>query len=223
MFLSLCFFFSSFAFAEEDAIAPLTPIPSLNSLLHIPPQASIELSYVAEPMMNLSDPMYNYAHGIEVMMQMSSGFSHQDISSWNELDHWIATFDLQQYSDTGDFGTQIGVMNPPQEISNPSGLYMGELSITRNPGDGWLYVKIGSLSVDADFLSPEITGMYTHAAFNNQYNVSMEIFPISPMNALGTVFGAQFQNGMMLKTGLYQLSSVQTDFDKHGWDWKIGS
>ena len=27
--------------------------------------------------------------------------------------------------------------------------------------------------MDADFLSPAITGFYTHAAFNNQYNVAV--------------------------------------------------
>ena len=223
MFFPLCFFISNLAFAEDENIAPFAPLPHLNELLKLPPQLSLEMSYVAEPMMNLSDPRLNYAHGIELMMQMSTGFGHEDPTSWNEFDHWIATFDLQQYSDTGDFGTEIGVVNPPQEIFNPSGLYMGEISFTRNPGDDWLYVKVGALSIDADFLSPEVTGMYTHASFNNQYNVSMEIFPISPMNAFGTVLGAQLKNGMMLKTGVYQLSSVQTNFDTRGWEWGVTS
>jgi hypothetical protein len=65
--------------------------------------------------------------------------------------------------------------------------------------------------------------MYTHAAFNNQYNVSMEIFPISPMNAFGGVFGYRILDSLMLKTGVYQLSSIQSDFDRKGWDWTTTS
>ena len=68
-------------------------------------------------------------------------------------------------------------------------------------------------------MSPEITGMYTHAAFNNQYNVSMVNFPISHMNALGGVVGYDLTEEVSLKTGVFQVSSVRTDFDKRGWDF----
>jgi len=217
---SVILYVFSIPIALAEDVAPPSPIPSLNRVLRLPANVSAEMSYVAEPIISLRDPsVFNYAHGVEVMLQMSPGFSHKDVSTWKEYDHWIFTFDLQQYFDTGDFGTEIGVSNPPQEIYNPQGLYLGELSFTRNPGDGWLYMRLGALSIDADFLSPEVTGLYTHAAFNNQYNVSMEIFPISPMNAFGAVVGAKMEKAMMLKGGLYQLSKTQTDFDKRGWDW----
>lgn len=200
-----------FAQAEEH--------PSLNGFLRLPPGISMEVSYVAEPMIEPSSGTWGYAHGVEFMTQLSLGFVHENVSTWKEYDHWILTFDLQQYMDNGDFGEKIGVSNPTQEIFNPAGVYLGELSITRNPGDEKLYLKFGSISADADFLSPEITGMYTHAAFNNQYNVSMEIFPISPMNALGGVVGYDLTDRLRLKTGLYQLSSTRTDFDRKGWDF----
>ena len=200
-----------FAQAEED--------PSLNKFLRLPPGLSMEVSYVAEPMIEPLSGVWGYAHGIELMTQLSLGFVHEDVSTWKEYDHWILTLDVQQYADTGDFGEKIGVVNPTQEIFNPAGVYLGELSFTRNPGDGKLYLKVGSISADADFLSPEITGMYTHATFNNQYNVSMEIFPISPMNALGGVVGYELTERLLLRTGVYQLSSIRTDFDKRGWDF----
>ena len=47
----------------------------------------------------------------------------------------------------------------------------------------------------------------------------MEIFPISPMNAFGGVLGYSFSDSLAVKTGVYQLSSIQSDFDKRGWDW----
>ena len=205
--------FSAYHFAQAEEH------PSLNGFLRLPPGLSMEMSYVAEPMIEPSSGIWGYAHGLELMTQLSFGFVHEDVSTWKEYDHWIFTFDAQQYTDSGDFGEKIGVANPTQEIFNPAGIYLGELSITRNPGDGKLYIKLGSISADADFLSPEITGMYTHAAFNNQYNVSMEIFPISPMNALGGVFGYDLTDRLLLKTGVYQLSTTRTDFDRKGWDF----
>lgn len=215
MMILLCF---GLLQAEETIEAPVL-FPSLNELLQLPKSVTMELSYVAEPVFAPSSSLLNYAHGLEYTLQMSTGFSHEEASSWKEIDHWIATFDVQQYYDTGDIATDIGVVNAPQEIFNPAGFYLGELSLTRNPGAGWLYAKIGLLSIDADFLSPEITGFYTHAAFNNQYNVSMEIFPISPMNAFGAVVGGEPIDNVMLKVGAYQLSSIQSDFERRGWDW----
>lgn len=207
----LLFIASNVAQAEEH--------PSLNGFLRIPPGLSLEMSYVAEPMIEPSSGEWGYAHGLEFMTQLSLGFVHEDVSTWKEYDHWILTFDVQQYADTGDFGEKIGVSNPAQEIFNPAGVYLGELSLTRNPGAGKLYIKLGSISADADFLSPEISGMYTHAAFNNQYNVSIGNFPISPMNALGGVVGYELTDRVHFKTGVYQLSSTRTDSDLRGWDF----
>jgi len=212
--VSLFNLFTSPVRASEE---PIEPIPSLNSILHVPPILSVEFAYVSEPMFALGGNRFNYAHGLEFTSQLSTGFAHEDPSTWKEIDHWIFTFDAQQYYSTGDLAADMGVVNPSQEIFNPDGIYLGELSFTRNPGaDPW-YLKLGTISMDADFLSPAITSYYTHAAFNNQYNVAVEIFPISPMNALGAVVGYSLPNNMMLKTGVYQLSSVRTDFDKKGW------
>ena len=207
--------------AEVHNYEPPSPLPSLNNLLPLPSWMSLEAGYVAEPFIVPGDSgvMVNYAQGVEMASQFSTGFGYDDAAKWLEQDHWILTLDVQQYNDTGDLGGDMGVVNSPQEISNPAGLYLGEVSITRDPGNGWLYFKMGSISMDADFLSPEAPGYYTNASFNNQYNVSMEVFPISPMIANGAVFGAHLDKGLNLKTGVYQLSSIRTDGDKKGWDW----
>ena len=216
--LFFSFLCAHLATASED---PPEPIPSLGTLLRLPPMLSAELAYVSEPMFGLASSRLNYAHGFEFAAQLSTGFAHEDPSSWTELDHWILTFDAQQYYSTGDLAADMGVVNPAQEIFNPDGIYLGELSLTRNPGaDPW-YVKLGSLSMDADFLSPAITSFYTHAAFNNQYNVAVEVFPISPINAMGAVLGYEMPNNLMLKTGVYQLSSVRADFENKGWTFDV--
>ena len=207
--------------AEVHNYEPPSPFPSFNEMLSLPSWMSLEAGYVAEPFMVQSDSgvMVNYAQGVEIASQFSTGFGYDDAAKWLEKDHWILTLDVQQYNDTGDLGGEMGVVNPPQEISNPAGLYLGEVSVTRDPGNGWFYLKLGSISMDADFLSPEAPGYYTNASFNNQYNVSMEVFPISPMIANGAVFGAHLDKGLILKTGVYQLSSIRTDGDNKGWDW----
>ena len=103
----------------------------------------IEAGYVAEPFLVPGDSglMVNYAQGVEVAPQFSTGFGYDDAAKWLEKDHWILTLDVQQYNDTGDLGGDMGVVNSPQEISNPAGLYLGEVSVTRDPGNGWLYLN----------------------------------------------------------------------------------
>ncbi|MEC7986765.1 MAG: carbohydrate porin, partial [Myxococcota bacterium] len=208
------------AFAEP-AQEPPSPIPPLNDLLRLPSPVSLELAYVAEPTYSLPDSLFNYAHGFELAAQLSTGFGHDDPASWKEIDHWILTFDAQQYYSPSDLAADMGVVNPSQEIANPNGLYLGELSLTRSPGNDPIYLKVGSISMDADFLSPEITGMYTHAAFNNQYNVSMEVFPISPVNALGAVVGYSLPGDLDFKAGIYQQNSIRADMDRQGWEFDV--
>ena len=129
----------------------------MNELLNLPKWFSLEVGYVAEPFWHPgdgSDPSWSYAHGVEVAAQLSSGFRVYSASRWREIDHWIFTLDIQQYTDTGDLTGGMGVVNPPQEINNPAGVYLAEVSLTRDQGEGWFYGKIGSISMDADFLSP---------------------------------------------------------------------
>ena len=80
--------------------------PSLKGFLRLPPALSMEVSYVAEPMIEPLSGVWGYAHGIEQMTQLSLGFVHEDVSTWKEYDHWIFTFDIQQYADTGFFVKQ---------------------------------------------------------------------------------------------------------------------
>ena len=69
-----------------------------------------------------------------------------------------------------------------------------------------------------DFVAPDAAGLYVHSAFNNQYNISMELFPISPFNSLGTVFGVTVHDELEVKVGLYQLSRIRTDERFRGWN-----
>lgn len=222
-------FFSTVVFAEEDGVisqgteetkelqSPVVPS-------ELPSPLSMSLSYVSEPMIHahVSNPKVNYVSGVELNTQWSKGFVNSDVENWKEIEHWVFTLDIQQYMDTGDLGTQIGVVNPPQEIFNPQGVYLGELSATRNGGEDDIYLKVGSISMDADFLAPEVTGWYTHTAFNNQYNVSIPIFPISPLQAYGVVVGKEVQeeHEVFVKGGVYQLSAVRSDFANRGWNWE---
>ena len=91
-----------------------------------------------------------------------------------------------------------------------AGVYLGELALRRDPGDGWLYVRMGSISADMDFVAPDAAALYVHSAFNNQYNISMEQFPISPFSSLGAVVGAPLSDTVEVKTGVYQLSRFRT-------------
>ena len=117
----------------------------------IPEWMEIGGMYDTEPMFILARPYANYAHGIEANVRLGSGLAKAP-SEWSETDHWSAYLDIQQFSDTGDLGAAMGVVQAPQEIYNPPGVYLGELSLTREPGDGWLYLHIGSISADLDFV-----------------------------------------------------------------------
>lgn len=176
----------------------------------LPDAVSVGFMYDAEPMLFLGDELINYAHGIELHVDLSSGFE-KEVTTWVERDHWVYSIDFQQFSDSGDLGAMMGVVHSPQEIFNPAGFYLGESSLARQYGDGQWYTKFGLVSMDMDFLAPEISGLYVHSAFNNQYNVSMENFAISPLTALGGVVGFQMTDTLEAKTGVYQLSTVMTN------------
>ena len=186
----------------------------------IPDWMEIGGMYDTEPMFILAKPYVNYAHGIEANVRLGSGLAKTP-SEWSETDHWSAYLDIQQFIDTGDLGAAMGVVQAPQEIYNPAGVYLGELSLTREPGDGWLYLHIGSISADLDFVAPDAAALYVHSAFNNQYNISMEQFPISPFNSLGTVVGATVNDELEVKAGLYQLSRIRTDETVRGWKFDL--
>jgi porin len=175
----------------------------------LPDSVSVGFMYDAEPMLFLGDELVNYAHGIELHVDLSSGFG-KGLSTWRERDHWVYSVDVQQFSDTGDLGAMMGVVHSPQEIFNPAGFYLGESSLARQYGDGQWYTKFGLVSMDMDFLAPDISGLYVHSAFNNQYNVSMENFAISPLTAVGGVVGFQMTDTIEAKTGVYQVSTVMT-------------
>ena len=176
--------------------------------------------YDTEPMLVLAYPYANYVHGLEANVRLGTGLG-KDPSEWQEQDHWSVYGHFHQFSDTGDLGALMGVVQSPQEIFNPAGVYMGELAIKRDPGDGWLYVRMGSISADMDFVAPDAAGLYVHSAFNNQYNISMEQFPISPFSSLGAVVGAPLSDTVEVKTGVYQLSRFRTDENIRGWRWDL--
>ncbi len=201
MFLALCMFFG-------------------NSEAGVPAWIELGGMYDTEPMLVFSDPYINYVHGLEGNLRMGSGLG-KDVSTWTERDHWSLFVDVQQYMDTGDLGATMGVVQPPQEIFNPAGFYLGELSLTREAGDGRWYIHLGSMSADMDFVAPEATGLYVHSAFNNQYNISMAQFPISPFNSLGAAVGLTLSDTLQLKSGVYQLSRMRTDESIRGWQWEL--
>ena len=176
--------------------------------------------YDTEPMLILAYPYANYVHGLEANVRMGTGLS-KDVSEWEEKDHWSLYGHFHQFSDTGDLGAIMGVVQSPQEIYNPRGVYLGELALRRDPGDGWLYVRLGSISADMDFVAPDAAALYVHSAFNNQYNISMEQFPISPFSSLGAVVGAPLSDTVEVKTGVYQLSRFRTNETIRGWRWDL--
>ena len=186
----------------------------------LPDSVSVGLMADAEPMLFAGEETANYAHGLELHVDLSSGFG-TEISDWTERDHWVYSIDFQQFSDTGDLAAMMGVVHPPQEIFNPAGLYLGESSLMRDYGDGRFYTKFGLVSMDMDFLAPDITGLYVHSAFNNQYNVSMENFAISPLTGVGGAVGYQVSNDLEVKTGVYQLSTIMTDPSKGGLSFEV--
>lgn len=186
----------------------------------VPEWVGVGFMYDTEPMLVAADPYINYAHGVELHLDFSRGFTKPE-TAWNEFDHWALTVDVQQFSDTGDLGAVMGVVQPPQEIFNPAGVYLGEFSFKREAGDGWLYLHVGSMSADMDFVAPDVTGLYVHSAFNNQYNISMAQFPISPFNSLGGVVGATLSERLEVKSGLYQLSRIRTDESLRGWTFDL--
>ena len=44
----------------------------------------VSFGYVSEPMIELTNPTVNYAQGMELAVQLSSGFVHVDPSTWTE-------------------------------------------------------------------------------------------------------------------------------------------
>lgn len=176
--------------------------------------------YDTEPMLVLADPYVNYVHGLEANVRVGTGLG-KSTGEWTEKDHWSVYAHLHQFMDTGDLGAVMGVVQSPQEIFNPEGIYLGELALIRESGDDWFYMRVGAISPDMDFVSPEAAGLYVHSAFNNQYNISMEQFPISPFSSLGTVFGATLSDSLEIKTGVYQLSRMRTDETIRGWQFDL--
>ena len=220
----MVYFFLFIARAWADPIQdPPHILPTLQDLLSLPAPVSVGLGYVAEPTHLPFQSAFGFAHGLELAIQLSTGFSHEQTETWKEWDHWIFTLDLQQYYSNQDLTAQLGVVNGPQEIANDNGVYLGELSLTRNPGLGGWYIKTGYISINADFLAPDITGLYTHVSFNNQYNISVNLFPISPINSLGGVVGYLLPNELMFKAGIYQLNALRADMSTRGWGFEVDS
>lgn len=189
----------------------LTPAPPALAQDRLPllPWIDLELQVVAEPMVNPAgglSSMGSWMQQSTASLKAGSGVN-KNSSQWSEADHWQLNLELNHYAGNPLYGQEIGAIFPLQQVAQGDGFWMSEVSLQRKAGTGWLGLKAGVLSLNPDFIAAPVLDYYVHSALNNTLNITINDLPINPYAAAGGVVAIEAQEDLVLRYGLFNLSS----------------
>jgi len=161
--------------------------PSLDDWLRVPDWLQLQLQLQAQP---LANPVGGNRRSASWMQQLSlevvagSGLAKPE-EQWREADHWRTSLQLMLFSGDTNFSETIGAAFPLQSAVHPTGLWLTEASVERQPGPGGVGVKAGVFSLNPGFISAPVLDAYVHSALNDTLNFSVSGLPINPYSAPG--------------------------------------
>ena len=147
----------------------------------------IDLNLQAQP---LANPSGGERQGASWMQQLtlgatlSSGLAKEP-HEWQEADHWRTNLQLMLFSGDANYAESLGAAFPLQSTAHPTGLWLTEASVERQPGQGGIGIKAGVFSLNPGFVSAPVLDAYVHSALNDTLNLSVDGLPINPYTAPG--------------------------------------
>ncbi len=179
---------------------------SLQELLKLPAWVDFSVVLEAEPLANAGGPgsQASWMQQLTLGASFGSGLA-RDPSQWREADHWTVNTELALYSGRAGYGQAIGAAFPLQAVDLPTGLWLTEVSVERQAGNGPLSLKGGLLSLNPDFLEMPVLNLYVHAALDNTLNLTLAGLPINPLVAPGAVASLDLGGAGTLGLGAYWL------------------
>ena len=159
----------------------------------------------------------------------------------DELDRWSLNVHLSNYSSSGNFGAEIGLVSsqfyPQSLFQSPSGLWLQGVWLQRNglPNERLGQLKIGNLSLGNNFLHGDAMNLYITSLINAHNGVSLPGIPYGPLNSLGAIATVRLgrldhQNresnkpglwGGSLRFGLFQLDAARNNSTLRGFNQTI--
>ena len=139
--------------SPKRLLAPLLLLASHGLLPHSvlaqpAPTASwldLDLNLQAQP---LANPSGGERQGASWMQQLTLGATlgsglAKEPQQWQEVDHWRTNLQLMLFSGDANYAESLGAAFPLQSTAHPTGLWLTEASVERQPGQGGIGVKAG--------------------------------------------------------------------------------
>ncbi len=117
-------------------------------------------------------------------LEFGSGLQ-SDPDRWTEADHWRSRVQLSLFNGQANWSKQIGAAFPLRSSAHPSGLWLTEANVERQPGNGSVGLKAGLFALNPDFIEAPVLNAYVHSALNNTLNLNVAGLPINPAIAPG--------------------------------------
>ncbi len=240
--------------APEPAHSSTSPAPT-NGVIELPrgwqPQRSLQpqipwwqvglnlSNQLIAPLGGAGGAPLNSATAIDLTTSLGSGLNRAQPRG--ELDRWSLNLHLTNYSSSGNFGSQAGLVSsqfyPQSLFQSPSGLWLQGLWLQRNglPHERLAQLKVGDLSLGNSFLHGAAINLYVNSLINGHNGLSLPGVPYGPLNALGAMatlrLGQLAQNspeaakpgvfGSSLRFGLFQLDAGRNDSQFRGFNQSI--
>ena len=153
----------------------------------MPDWLQLQLQLQAQP---LANPVGGNRRSASWMQQLSlevvagPGLAKPE-EHWREADHWRSTVQLMLFSGDANFNETIGAAFPLQSTAQPTGLWLTEASVERQPGPSGVGIKAGVFSLNPGFISAPVLDAYVHSALNDTLNFNVSGLPINPYSAPG--------------------------------------
>ena len=134
---------------------------------------------------------FNSASALDLTTSLGSGLNRR--RPRGELDRWSLNLHLTNFSATGNFGAEAGLVAnqfyPQSLFQSPSGLWLQGLWLQRNgrPHERLAQLKVGNLSLGNSFLHGDAINLYVNSLINGHNGISLPGVPYGPLNSLGAM------------------------------------
>ncbi|MFM7264609.1 MAG: carbohydrate porin [Cyanobium sp.] len=127
---------------------------------------------------------------------------------WREIDHWLLSLGLSQYSGDPNLNIALDTAFPLQTTAHPVGLWLTEAAIERRAAGGTMTVKAGVMPLNPEFVETPVLNSYIHAALNNTLNLNTAGVPINPFATPAVMAQLRLWEGSELGIGQFWLAPV---------------
>lgn len=192
----------------QPSLEPADAGVSLQRSLKLPAWIDFSVDLDAEPLVNAGGAGTRGAWSQQLTLGAAFGSGlGQEPGQWQEADHWTLNTQLMAFSGRANYGQLIGAAFPLQSTDHPSGLWLTEVSLERQRGQGPLSVKAGVLSLNPDFVDMPVFDLYVHSALDNTLNLTLFGLPINPLVAPGAMASLHLGDAGNLRIGAYWLNA----------------